>query len=307
MAVKGRRNPRMREALERVRADGWQNCEDAAGAAKQNGSRVQEVTKSGERVRRLLVHSPEREQHERQLREAQQEKVRQRLERLAERAREGEFARQAERARKRAAEAGPESGSETEPPEEAELIAAAAGKILARDNGQRYYDWGLDKAGQLRYWENANCLAEKRREGHWLLETEETGLSAVEAVRAYQDLWRVETAFRSMKDVLALRPIWHRVEERVRAHVLVAALALAFDRVLERKLARAGLDLLSTQGAWAALEAVSLVEFELPSGVRKTGVCVNGEDGSEARRVLQALGAKLEAPPAPPSGEREIH
>ena len=94
----------------------------------------------------------------------------------------------------------------------------------------------------------------RAREAHWLLETEETALGAVEAVRAYQELWRVEAAFRSMKDVLELRPIWHRTDERV-PHVLVAALALTFDRILQRKLEKAGLP----RAAWAALE-VSLVE-----------------------------------------------
>ena len=51
-----------------------------------------------------------------------------------------------------------------------------------------------------------------------------------------------------MKDVLELRPVWHRAEERVRAQVLVASLALAIDRVLERKLRKVGLQL-STQAA----------------------------------------------------------
>ena len=134
--------------------------------------------------------------------------------------------------------------------------------------------------------EQAFAPVDCRREGHWLLETEETGLSALEAVRAYQERWRVEAAFRSLKDVLELRPVWHRTPERVQAHVLVAALALAIDRVLQRKLAAAGLDLLSTRAAWDALETVSLVEFELPGGQRKAGVCVNGEHGSEAYQVL---------------------
>ena len=306
LAVQGRRSPRMEEALGRIEEGAWQACEGADGQAKENGSRVQEVTREGERVRRLLVYSPEREQHERKLREAQQEKVRQKLERLAKRVTAGEFARKAERERQAAASG--EGAGQPEPAKDAAArIGDAAGRILARDNGQRYYDWRLGAGGQLEYWENANCAAEQRREGHWLLETEEEGLSAVEAVRAYQDLWRVEAAFRSMKDVLELRPVWHRVEKRVRAHVLVAALALAFDRILQRKLEQAGLDLLSSRRAWAALEAVSLVEFELPGGKRKAGVCVNGGEGSEARRVLRALGAKLEAPRPPDGVEGTVH
>ncbi len=103
------------------------------------------------------------------------------------------------------------------------LIGEAAGKILSQNHGQRYYDWRLAGEERLEYWENESCAQEKRREGHWLLETEETELGAV---RAYQELWRVEAAFRSMKDVLELRPIWRRTDERVQAHVLVATLAL---------------------------------------------------------------------------------
>ena len=317
MAVQGRRNPRMEEALGRLQEGAWQACEEADGSAKQNGSRVQEVTADGETVRRLVVYSPEREQHERQLRQAQQEKVRQRLERLAERVAAGEFARKAEREHKArqeqpaAGQGEPQSGQRV-PVQDgaAALIGDAAGRILARDNGQRYYDWRLRADGQLEYWENAPCAAEKRREGHWLLETEEQGLSAVEAVRSYQDLWRVEAAFRSLKDVLELRPVWHRAEERVRAHVLVAALALACDRVLQRKLRQAGLELLSSKAAWTALETVSLVEFELPGGQRKAGVCVNGEEGgpgSEAYQVLQALGAKLEVPQPPEGTDKTVY
>jgi len=317
MAVQGRRNPRMEEALGRLQEGAWQACEESDGSAKQNGSRVQEVTADGETVRRLVVYSPEREQHERQLRQAQQEKVRQRLERLAERVAAGEFARKAEREHKArqeqpaAGQGEPQSGRRV-PVQDgaAALIGDAAGRILARDNGQRYYDWRLREDGQLEYWENATCAAEKRREGHWLLETEEQGLSAVEAVRSYQDLWRVEAAFRSLKDVLELRPVWHRAEERVRAHVLVAALALACDRVLQRKLRQAGLELLSSQAAWRALETVSLVEFELPGGQRKAGVCVNGEEGgpgSEAYQVLQALGAKLEVPQPPEGTDKTVY
>ena len=114
--------------------------------------------------------------------------------------------RRAERERKAREQAGgPGPGGERR--DTAALIGDAAGQVLARDNGHRYYDWRLDAAGQPEYWENATCAAERRREGHWLLETEETELSAVEAVRAYQDLWRVEAAFRWMKDVLELRPV----------------------------------------------------------------------------------------------------
>ena len=203
--------------------------------------------------------------HERKLREAEQDKVRERLERLRERVALGEFGKRAQRERS-------EVEAEAVREQAAGLIGAAAGKILSQNHGQRYYDWRLAGEERLEYWENESCAQEKRWEGHWLLETEETELGAVEAVRAYQELWRVEAAFRSMKDVLELRPIWHRTDERVQAHVLVVALALTFDRILQRKLEKAGLRL-SSRAAWEALEAVRLVEFEMTGRPRKAGCC----------------------------------
>ena len=60
--------------------------------------------------------------------------------------------------------------------------------VTPGDNGQRYYDWQPEAAGQLQYGEDDSCTAEKRREGHCLLQTKESKLSTVEALRAYQDL-----------------------------------------------------------------------------------------------------------------------
>jgi hypothetical protein len=44
-------------------------------------------------------------------------------------------------------------------------------------------------------------------------------------VRAYKQLKEVERAFRTLKGPLELRPIHHRLEKRVRAHVLLCMLA----------------------------------------------------------------------------------
>ncbi len=91
------------------------------------------------------------------------------------------------------------------------------------------------------------------------------------------------------------------------AHLSVhetVATSLTFDRILQRKLEKAGLRL-SSRAAWEALEAVNLVEFEMPGRPRKAGICVNGEEGghgNEARKVLRALGVALEAPQPPKTG-----
>jgi hypothetical protein len=45
----------------------------------------------------------------------------------------------------------------------------------------------------------------------------------------------LERAFRTMKSTLDLRPVYHRLDERIRAHVLLCWLALLLIRVTERR------------------------------------------------------------------------
>ncbi|HMB02801.1 MAG TPA: hypothetical protein VKP69_03560, partial [Isosphaeraceae bacterium] len=73
---------------------------------------------------------------------------------------------------------------------------------------------------------------EKKIEGRYVIATSEQGLSVLDAVAMYQELTDVESGFRQLKDVMALRPIYHQVEPRVKAHIFVAALALLVQRLL---------------------------------------------------------------------------
>ena len=83
-----------------------------------------------------------------------------------------------------------------------------------------------------------------------------SGLSPIEAVQLYKELSEVERAFSNLKDVIDMRPIYHRTRERVEAHIFVAALAFLIHRAIEKKLKNAGLDLSATQ-ALEALKSVS--------------------------------------------------
>jgi transposase len=54
-----------------------------------------------------------------------------------------------------------------------------------------------------------------------------------EDIAADKQLPEVERGWRDMKSVLDLRPVYHRLEERIRAHVLLCWLALLLIRVAE--------------------------------------------------------------------------
>ncbi len=72
------------------------------------------------------------------------------------------------------------------------------------------------------------------REGAYLLRTNLTVDGAADLWKKYMQLTEVEAAFRTLKSELAIRPLFHQLEKRVKAHVLVAFLgyALQVDIVL---------------------------------------------------------------------------
>ena len=82
--------------------------------------------------------------------------------------------------------------------------------------------------------------AEAALDGFYVLRTSlGEDVSAQAVVRAYKQLAAVERAFRAMKapDLLALRPIHHRLEDRVRAHAFLCMLAYAVRLEMEERLA----------------------------------------------------------------------
>jgi len=135
---------------------------------------------------------------------------------------------------------------------------------------------------------------EKAYEGHYLIQTEERDLSPVEAVGIYKELSEVERGFRELKDILQMRPIYHRTQPRVEAPIFVAALAFLLSRALEKKLKAAQVPL-SASAALEALRTVHVVDIAVGER-RKRGVTAGS---SRARQVLGALGISDNDPPTP--------
>ncbi len=127
-------------------------------------------------------------------------------------------------------------------------------------------------------------------------------LSVIEVVSIYKELSDVEKGFRQLKDVLAVRPIYHQVELRVKAHIFVAALALLIQRLLHRRLEQAGIDF-SPERAMQALSTVRLVTLQVGDQPERRGVSGGCPD---ALRVLKALKVTDLKPPTPPDGENTM-
>jgi transposase len=83
----------------------------------------------------------------------------------------------------------------------------------------------------------AAIRAEERLDGKYLLSTSDPDLSAEDVALGYKNLLEAERGFRDLKSTLELRPVFHRLEPRIRAHVLLCWLALLLVRVAERRCA----------------------------------------------------------------------
>jgi hypothetical protein len=83
--------------------------------------------------------------------------------------------------------------------------------------------------------DRAKVKAEERLDGKYLIATSDPHISAEDAALGYKNLLEAERGFRDLKSSLLLRPVFHRLEHRIRAHVLLCWLALLLTRVAERR------------------------------------------------------------------------
>ncbi len=83
-----------------------------------------------------------------------------------------------------------------------------------------------------------------RRDGAYLLRSNQSGWTAEQFWETYMQLTAVERAFRVLKSELLLRPIRHHYGGRTQAHVFVCVLAYALWKTLDHLIKQAGLQTL---------------------------------------------------------------
>jgi transposase len=281
VGLKRRRNAELDGWLDRIDEAKWTRCPGGINAQERKTdpprTRAQEVTSGDPDIRVIIVDSDERRAYEQAKREQAMERARQKLEKLKRRIAAGELKRP-------------------------EKIGAAVERIMQKYHGYRYFDWEF-KEGKLEFAESPARLGrEKKIEGKYVIMTGEKDLSIHDAVATYKELTDVECGFRQLKDVMGMRPIFHQVEHRVKAHIFVAALALLVQRLLGKRLREAKVDL-SPARAIQALSTVRLVTFRLDSQGERRGVTGGCPD---ARLVLKALKLVDQRPPSPPDGEKTV-
>jgi transposase len=106
-----------------------------------------------------------------------------------------------------------------------------AGELRSHPGYRRFLR--TTSTGLLRI-DRAAVAAEAHLDGKFLLRTSDPTLSAEDVALGYKQLLEVERAWRDMKSTLELRPVYHRLEDRIRAHVVLCWLALLLIRLAEQ-------------------------------------------------------------------------
>jgi transposase len=107
-------------------------------------------------------------------------------------------------------------------------IGLRAGKILNRYKMGKHFELRIEEDGFHYQRKTANIEREQSLDGIYVIRTsvKSEALSSQQVVASYKSLSGVERAFRSLKTVdLQVRPIHHRLPDRVRAHILLCMLA----------------------------------------------------------------------------------
>lgn len=130
--------------------------------------------------------------------------------------------------------------------------------------------------------DRAKIREEEKLDGKYLLRTSDDTLSAEDVALGYQQLLLVEDAFRTLKSRLELRPVYHRLEDRIRAHVLLCWLALLLIRIAENRTGQTWCSLRAT------LQRMHLGEFSGTAGqVRQ-----RTETTPAQKQIFKALAVK---------------
>jgi transposase len=183
--------------------------------------RVKEVRLGqGDGARRfVLCHNPEQAERDRHQREQQLALVTAELERIATlRAKAGQAK-------------GPGRGRGRRPAAGEDHLKA---ECALRDHPS-LGRWLRQAPGGRLVIDRAKVRAEARLDGKFLLSTSDPDLSAEDVALGYKNLLEAERCFRDLKTTLELRPVYHHLERRIRAHVLLCWLALLLARVAERQ------------------------------------------------------------------------
>lgn len=140
--------------------------------------------------------------------------------------------------------------------------------------------------------------AVRRREGRYLLRTNLSGQDPARLWQFYVQLVEIEAAFKTLKDDLGLRPIYHQLEHRIEAHIFVAFVAYCLHVTLRARL-KALAGGLTPRAVLDKLAAIQMLDVHFPTTDGRTLILSRyTQPNTDQKLLLRQL--NLELPPQPP-------
>jgi len=173
-------------------------------------------------------------------------------------------------------------------------IALAVGKVINKHKMAKHFDLDIADAAFSFARKTAEIAAEAATDGVYVIRTslpEET-FDDTATVRSYKSLALVERAFRCIKTVdLHVRPVYHRLADRVRAHVFLCMLAYYLEWHMRQRLAPMLYDDTDKDAADALRTSVVAQAQRSPAAVTKqtTGLTPDGLPVHSFRSLLADL------------------
>ena len=186
-------------------------------------------------IRWIICHNPEEAERDQAQRDAAVARITTELDRIAAaRTRAREQARTRRAATTTSAAARRRADQQAEREAEREEAAHVKAECALREHPALGRWLRQNPSGRLQL-DRTKIAAETKLDGKYLLSTSDPDLSAEDVALGYKNLLEAERGFRDLKSTIELRPVFHRLEPRIRAHVLLCWLALLLIRVAERR------------------------------------------------------------------------
>ncbi len=137
------------------------------------------------------------------------------------------------------------------------------------------------------------------QDGSYILRSNAITSDATTMWSMYMQLVRIESAFKSMKSDLAVRPVWHQVQPRVEGHILVAFMGYCLMAALRKHIEHSAPGL-SPRAVLEQLAAIQMVDVCLPTSDGRWLIMPrHTEPEAEQLMLLNKLGLELPAQPPP--------
>lgn len=157
-------------------------------------------------------------------------------------------------------------------------------KSLIKNRGQRKYLKINDEIIDSATIDQDKVKKEKLFDGLFVCETN-TGLKARDIVIQYKNLWQVERAFRNLKDIIEMQPIYHQADTMIKGHIFISFLGLYLEMFLKKQLVDNDVVKTDIDELMAEVREIKAVKLQ----IKNKSAVMRTELGENTHQLFKAL------------------